>query len=366
MRRVAWERFDRDWRPRLDDEILEQWVVDANRPLTEPQASTPNDLEAVQLLLPVASDGPLDEGGLVIGPRRLNLTVGPTLPGHLSRSWAEQDGIAVQAVCLNYLRWSWAEARNPVLEFSRRRVVSSLEAAAVAQFCGDAWTKIEARYRSTAPDLWTALAEAAMAGGLADGPEFPDLNGWQHDVLVRHLAQRMAGTAPEVWSMHSVADITAEQLDLAVGEAWEDLFEEILRREGRLVLEDVDPGNTSTAWSEAVEAAVDKVRFTELLKLVLPRSRALALSRPDYQDLSLDEIGSILISEHVDLGLRGQQRWTTDDDIRVALLFWARPTALVNDTEWRDAMRRLLSDRQTARAVRYAALRYSASRGRRL
>lgn len=366
VRRVAWERHDRDWRPRLDGRILDVAVIDADRPLEEIRAASTDDAEAVRLLMPVADDGPVDEGGFVVGPRRLNAAASPTVSGHLGRSWRTGDGVAAQAVCVNYLRWSWAEARNPVLEVGRRRVAARLEAATVVQFCGDAWSKIEVRLVRKAPDSWTALAEAAMASGLAAGADFPALGGWKDGTLVRHLAQRMARMVPDLWSAGVVTDAAAEQLDLAVGEAWEDLFEEILRRDGRFVLEDVDPGNATTDWSDAVTIALDRVRFGDLLTFLLPRSRAMAISRPDYQDLSLDEVGTILIEEHLDLSLRGQPRWITDDDIRRALLFWARPAALATDAEWMNTMQRLLSDRQTARAVRYAALRYAASRGRRL
>lgn len=367
VRRVAWERNDRNWRPRLDDQILDLAMIDADRPLEQMCATFTDDAEAVRLLLPVASDGPVDEGGFVVGPQRLKLVAAaPTLPGHLGRCWRAADGVAAQAVCVNYLRWSWAEARNPVLEIGRRRVAACLEVATVVQFCGDAWAEIEARHGHMAPDRWTALAEAAMERGLAAGDEFPDLGGWKHGALVRHLAQRMAQMVPHLWSASVITEEAAEQLDLAVGEAWEDLFEEVLNRESRFVLEDVDPGNPAKDWSEAVVIALDRVRFGDLVTFVLPRSRALALCRPDYQDLSLEEIGAILVGDHVDLSPRGQPRWITDDDIRRALLFWARPAALSTDPEWMSAMQRLLSDRQTARAVRYAALRYAASRGRRV
>jgi hypothetical protein len=252
-----------------------------------------------------------------------------------------------------------------VLEVGRRRVAARLETASVAQFCGDAWSKIEARHGRAPTDPWTALAEAAIATGLAAGADFPDVGGWKQAALVRHLSQRMAGMVPGLWADGAVTDVSAEQLDRAVGEAWEDLFEEVLRREGRFVLEDVDPGNATAAWSDAVATALDRVRFAELLTLVLPRSRALALSRPNYQDLSLDEVGDILVGDHVDLSARGQPRWISDEDVRRGLLFWTRPAALSADPNWMSAMQRLLSDRQTARAVRYAALRHAASRGRR-
>jgi hypothetical protein len=366
VRRVAWERHDSEWRPRLDDQVLGLGAIDADRPLEEIRAVLTGDAENVLLLLPVAGDGPVDEGGFVVGPRRLHLTVSPTLPGRFGRSWRAADGISAQAVCLNYLRWSWAEARNPVLEVGRRRVAARLEAATVAQFCGEEWSRIEARHGRAAPDPWTALAEVAMAGGLAAGSDYPDLDAWKHGALLRHLAQRMSRLAPDLWAANAVTEEVAEQLDLAVGEAWEDLFEEVLRREGRFVLEDVDPGNAATDWSGAVVTALERVRFGDLLQFVLPRSRALALGQPNYQDMSLDEIGAILVGDHVDLGLRGQPRWLSDQDIDRALLFWGRPAALSTDPGWMSTMQRLLSDRQTARAVRYAALRFAASRGRRV
>jgi hypothetical protein len=364
VRRVAWERYDRDWRPRLEDQILDLEIIEADRPLEAMRPGKTDDADAVRLLLPVAGDGPVDQGGFVVGPRRLNVAASPTIPGHLGRSWRGGE-TAVQAICLNYLRWSWAEARNPLLEAGRRRVAARLEAASVVQFCGAAWSKIEAHYGRMAPDRWTALAEAAMAGGLAAGPDFPDLNGWKNAALVRHLAQRMAGMVPDLFAAGVVTDAAAEQLDLAVGEAWEDLFEEVLRREGRFVLEDVDPGNGTEDWTDAVVAALDRVRFAGLLPFVMPRSRAIALDHPEYQDLSLDEVGDILVANHVDLSARGQPRWISDHDVRRALLFWARPAALSTDPDWMGAMQRLLSDRQTARTVRYAALRHAASRGRR-
>lgn len=365
-RRVVWERHDNDWKPLLDLKLLPSGAIDADRPLDAVRVDPPAVDEAIRLLLPVEAGGPLDDCGFVVGPRRLTIGANPVLPPGLLRTWTSAGGGDVHSTTLNYLRWSWAEARNPVLEVGRRQVVATLEAATVSQFCGENWSGLEQHYRGGASDRWTALAEASVARGLAVGAGFPDLDGWKHGALVRHLSQRMSQTGAEIWSgVPQEVESAAERLDLAVGEAWEDLFGEVLRREGRFVLEDVDPGNTDAAWAEAASLARDRLNFGSMLELVLPRSRSAALGQPDYQDLSLDEVWRILIASHTDLNPRGQPRWLTDEDIRRGLMFWALPGALSSDPDWAQSLQRLLADRQTARAIRYGALRYSASRGRR-
>lgn len=366
FRPVVWERYDQGWRPRRDeDEILQVVAVSAERPLDEPTEIVA-DADDLRLLLPVSNGAPVDDGGFVLGPRRLNFGASPALDGRAGRSWHGLVGLGARAVCLNYLRWSWAEARNPLLEVGRRRVAARLETAAVTQFCGQLWSDLEARHGQGAPDLWTALADVATSRGLAAGGDFPEVEGWQAAALSRHLAQRFARVAPNLWNGAEVVDAVAERLDGAILEAWEDLLEEIFRREGRFVLADLDVGNDAADWTGAVRQAREKVCLGDLLTYLLPRARSVALSAPDYQDLSLEDVADILVRSHVDLSPRGQPRWISEDDIRRGFLFWARPGTLSTDPEWQASLQRLLSDRQTARALRYAALRYRASRGRRI
>lgn len=55
--------------------------------------------------------------------------------------------------------------------------------------------------------------------------------------------------------------------------------------------------------------------------------------------------------------------WTGPQVLRSGLMLWLAPALMLETEAWRDHLARLLSDRHTARAVRYVALRLRQAEG---
>lgn len=108
-----------------------------------------------------------------------------------------------------------------------------------------------------------------------------------------------------------------------------------------------------------VDRAREAARLPELSELVLPAPRAECLERVPYESSHLDDLIAALVSCHVDVQSRSG-RWLTPADLRALLYLFLAPERVMDDPEWRGRLLRFSADRFTARAVRYAALRYRA------
>ena len=91
--------------------------------------------------------------------------------------------------------------------------------------------------------------------------------------------------------------------------------------------------------------------------LILPESRWEPLQATTYARLSDDDLVSLLTRCHMDISRTAGIDWVGPQVLRSGLLLWLAPNQLLETEAWRDHLARLLSDRHTARAIRYVALR---------
>jgi hypothetical protein len=249
-------------------------------------------------------------------------------------------------------------------EYSRRAVVQSLERAAVEQLCGPSWVAAEDKLGAMPGDRWTVFAYVCMEKSLAYGEKLPQLQPEIYPRLVSRLQIHLRAAVPDLWTANldnRDPDALAEALDTAVLDAWDDLRKTLVE-EGRSAFDedDVNSGASAEVWKQAIQEAMNRLEISPLLKFVLPKRRAHALRVPDYAAQAAGDMVSLLDGTHVDV--QGNQRFLSRDDIAFAFRMWTFPRGFINAAGWKDVACKLLADRQTARAVRYAALRFRASR----
>jgi len=257
-----------------------------------------------------------------------------------------------------YLSWSLASAETVVGEGLRSSARRKLEDRLVAALCGDLWMKTEKSCRGLGTGFHRRLVAEAMKTDLVcgttafsplDDDQKHELAGYLEDCFRRILPVPDLIVLPdgEMWP----------EMDDAVLDAWERLSEKaVLNGAGEL---EFDAGNADGSWQKLVDRAREAARLPELSELVLPAPRAECLERVPYESSHLDDLIAALVSCHVDVQSRSG-RWLTPADLRALLYLFLAPERVMDDPEWRGRLLRFSADRFTARAVRYAALRYRA------
>jgi hypothetical protein len=213
--------------------------------------------------------------------------------------------------------------------------------------------------------FWATLADLAITRGMASGEGFPALADDHQESLRDCLAARFETTAPLLRVLPPAeVEALAPALDEAVNEAWEDHFQALERAGVGFHLEDeCDAGNDGSVWAAAVRDAEDRYQLAPLGRKLTPERRGRALMTFNYEAEGLPALAALLETEHVDLRMRAPH-WLAAGDIRRGLMFWTDPRAFGQEGEGAESLKKLLADRQTARAIRFAALRYALSRGR--
>ena len=367
MQAVRWERLKDVWTPLLDGDPVRVVGTPAGSPRRHPAELTGTTGPA--LLLPVLEDGrTLNGDGLVVGPRSMNfsLSLADEDIGDLGRSWDGPGDSGLCATSTAWVRWSSAETAHIILDLVRGRAVQLLERMMVRQLCGRGWLALEDEQINSWSSFWAALANVAIARGMASGKDFPPLAAEHHDALQGCLAACLQAAAPNLRSL-SPSDIEAlaPKLDEAVNEGWLDHFLALERAGERFPLDDeCDAFNEGAAWASAVREADDRHQLVSLGRKLTPQRRGYALTTFSYEFAGVADLISLLEVEHVDLRTRPPY-WLADGDIRRGLMFWTDPRAFGQDNRGSETLQKLLADRQTARSIRYAALRFALSRGRR-
>lgn len=359
-RPVTWELHDDRWAAWIGPDELQVVSIDPERPLDDPQPATG---DALSLRLPVSEGAPLDGFGLVAGAGLVKLGSTLDVTDDPRRRWSDDGNRSPARIIRSYIRWSAAETTNLRGELVRRPVADRLRAAAVAALCGREWARAEGRLRPPQGDLWSAVGEAAIDLGLTQAGFEMELSVIDRETLGRQLGARIRQIAPDLSSLPSDALSAFEQeLDGAVNEAWIDVFQEIWSRDRRVIYEDPDAGNSGADWIRAAAEGRKRLEIVGLRARVLPQTRAKALAALDYGTISIAELVRSLDEVHVDLAPRGSGRWLDLDDLRRGLTLWTSPAQLAEEPAWPDSLERLLTDRHTCRAIRYAALRHLAAR----
>jgi hypothetical protein len=280
------------------------------------------------------------------------------------REASSRDGVSGLAEMTGaYLAWRLAEAGDPVAHWLQHKCADSLEAGLVGLLCGDKWRQIEERLNLSVLSPAGALYVSAEQHGLLSGDDLPSVvRSPDADFLARRIRIRLHQAIPDhETAIAEWSDDLGGELDLAVIEAYEDLRKQMLD-EGRDAFEEPDMTRDARTWLLALERARDIPRLSMFQALVLPSARWESLSTFSYETATEDEIIDLLDSCHVDAFRRPGLRWIGRPELRAILELWISPRSLIEAGEWQQHLAKSLSDMQTARAVRYAALRRKLSR----
>lgn len=360
---VEWQDVDGAWQAYDEGSALELMIAGAGQPLTSrPAVAEHRADEETVLLVPVVDGIAQLAAATCVSPAAARMITSVELPRRISRQkFLAGDGAGLAAVLEGYLGWSLARPSNVIAAMKSRQVSHALEKMLVTQLCGERWAGAEEKTPLLSGDAWQCLARVAIGSGLAAGGALPEINPREYRLIEPLIAVAMKLAVPDLWevSEEPEADSFAEAMDMAVIDAYEEFGREYAGSSD--AFDDVDTSGAPEAWLRAVRDTVERRSGTALAKLVLPPKRALALQVVDYSEVVPEEVISLLDQHHLDL-TRSGARWLSLPDLRAAFLLWTNPAQLLRCEGWSAAIERLLEDQQTARAVRYAALRFRASR----
>jgi hypothetical protein len=201
-----------------------------------------------------------------------------------------------------------------------------------------------------------------MEHSLTKGGALPELDPADYPVLTANLEREFRTAVPDLWELETLdqeAERLSYDLDYAVIRAYEAL-RATMTAQGRVPFEEPDTINEPASWLRAIRETRERSEMRRLSTLLLPSSRAEALRAPDYAILSSTDVLELLEEVHVDV--QSRPRWLSKDDLRLAFMIWTEPGTVISTPDWRGSMTRLLADMQTARAARYAAIRFRAAR----
>lgn len=259
------------------------------------------------------------------------------------------------------IAWRTAFAPTAVTEALRARSAQLVEDSLVATICGEDWLETERRSRSMSGGFHRRLALLACERKLAMGDDkcFSPLPTEHEQALFALLesAFRLALPDPEIITLPE--DEYWPELDDAVNDAWEGLIASMHPHVAELLWSDANCPDR--VWHSAVQDAKAMNVLPQLAKWILPNSRRDALTVFDYEATSFPDLVAEIEVCHHDLTRTGG-RWITPADMRALLLLFLAPAQLLVEPEWRGRIARFGSDRFSARAIRYAALRKSALR----
>jgi hypothetical protein len=362
---IEWEEAEGVWHASSGDEGLTIQVAEASEPLA------PANLEPVhattgrfQLLLPLQDDKPQLSDGLCVGPTSLRPRWTISIPDRVLRQVSSRDeGVGFGPALEAYLAWTLSGSEHLLASLNSKLVAARLEKVLVRQLCGQRWISTEERTPLLPGDPWAGLALVAIESELAAGGCLPAVPESSRQHFEQLLARHLKSAFPALWegAGPSEPDAFAEAMDLAVIDAYEELGRR-LEAGGQDGFEDVDTAGEPAAWIRAYEDTVARQCGRPLARLVLPESRASGLLSADYSKLLADEVIGLLNDLHADLNSRGTPRWLSAEDLALAFALWVNPARVLQSNDWKSRLERLLDDRPTSRAVRYAALRFRSSR----
>lgn len=268
-----------------------------------------------------------------------------------------QNRLGFQSLGVSYIAWRAAQPTNIFAERERYSICAALEAALVQQFCGSSWRSIEADGGGLVGNAHDALVRICMSRGISSGKRFPKLEADEKIKLRKGLFERLLLIAPNISDL--IFEQSFEQLDFAIMSTYEEI-NTIRANMGNAVFDDPDIFNDDSLWRDAIEQALKEALIPAFQPLLLPTSRWVNLSGFDYKNSGLDDIVQALWNSHVDASRASGNRWLSRRELLSGLQLWANPRMLPVTSGWRSDLSKLLSDRQTSRAIRYAALRLRA------
>jgi hypothetical protein len=328
--------------------------------------ATGNDVR----LLRAGHDHPLQAGGYCIGPRiwRASDASVARKPARLLRQFEGTRDKAADGRSLvdALIGWAAASVDHPVTQYRRGQIVRQLEGWMIEQLCGEAWAEQEAalaerRGRSFVSAFLNACARLGI--GYCD----VNLSRAQRALLNRILARVIEARALPI-SLETSREPINEDLAIALDELFNDgyaLLHEDIESVGDDCPfspdDDIDVGEVSENWDRALRAAASEAALNALVDLLRPLDAGDMLSIADFESMLPDDVVDLLHDWIVKSRPAHHARNWNRDLVESAYWLFAKP-AVAARLSWKAATERLLADRFSARAIRYAALRAGAMR----
>ncbi|WP_298089529.1 hypothetical protein [uncultured Sphingomonas sp.] len=320
----------------------------------------PSDAKGLRLLVADASDQEALSAALVLDSGQPTLVPQTCIVPPVIREALSASGrLGLVDLARSTIAWKLAQCRNAVSDWQRTLIVDELEAAVTRMLCGDTWLELEKDLDLTILSSHGALVHCAWRKWLTRGDDLPVIATRSDRARLNgYLIQRFRDEIPDVsLALSEWDDDTAGNLDLAVIDAYDDLrrYHEDL---GHETFEEPDMSRPAHVWKAALQEAADLATLPMFKPLILPARRWNALVSAWYGELTQDELVDLLDSCHVDSFRRPGFRWMGRSEIRTLLQFWLSPAQVMAAENWAESLAHALSDIQTARAIRYVALRW--------
>ncbi|WP_252259821.1 hypothetical protein [Erythrobacter aurantius] len=362
---VDWHRNGNSWRAVSETGELELSRSMIEAPLLrERYDETTETQDVFTVFVPDKQGETIFEGAIADGPGKLDLgTIEPGLPTEVLRTLAgSSEAAGFRETLEGYLLWSCARPTHSVASLVARRVAGAIEAKIVQQLCGTEWVKAETRSQISGGSLHDVLASEALESGLIAEEEIPPIPEARRQTFLKILSSKIeaAWTIMPLDPEQIDFELFADRMDVAAADAYEEFASHV---DGPDVekFENADPYSEPPLWRNAHRMAVGRISGRLMSQLILPTERGKQLQEWDYRQSSAKLI-SLLAELHADLSPRGQRKWIDASILQDGFHLWIEPSELLKTDDWLSSISRFLQDRQTARAVRYAALRYRASR----
>ena len=362
---VSWFNNDGVWHALSDDRELDIACSEADSPLClTAYEGSDRPSSTFRVLVPIADGTPVYLGAICDGPETLKPgDIDPRLPHKAARTMESGKDIASFPETIHgYLLWMVARPAHPIASLASHTVAGRIEELIAEQLCGRRWVEAERRSQISAGSLFDVLATQAIETELAAGGELPPVPATLQELFERRLSEEMRSAWPQLSADMLDIDLEkfAEEMDGAVTATYEGLAEHLDGDEAQ-AFKDVDPYSEPSNWQSALRSAISRMSGRPLSKMILPAERGNQLQTWDYS-LPEAQLVSLLAEIHTDLSSRGQKQWITAANIQDCLHLWTEPPEVLKSDDWQTSLAKFLQDRQTARAVRYAALRYRAAR----
>ncbi|MCW5140693.1 hypothetical protein [Burkholderia cenocepacia] len=340
------------------------FMASSKEPLKVTSACDQNN--SSDIVLYRAGNGvPLLAGGLCFGRKiwRANDAEFTAVPTRLLRQFKGGRGNTADArsVVEALISWSAATVDHPVTQFRRGRVVEQLDRWMIQQLCGIEWADREANLavrRETSLGAAFLNACASLKVGFAN-IDLPD----EHQNLLCRILLRLIDSR----GLRALLQADVKSIDEDFGIAFDDVFNdaysilyETIKSSGEICLfnpdEDIDVGEVAEDWIRARYVASSEVMLTDLVGLLRPLGAGDALGAEEFETMLPDNVIDLL---HIWISRYGPthhaRNWNRE---LVEAAYWllAKP-AVAAGLPWESATERLLADRFSARAIRYAALR---------
>lgn len=362
---VDWHRDGNSWRAVSETGELELSRSLIEAPLRRERYDGATETHDVfTVFVPDKQGETIFQGARADGPGKLDLgIIEPGLPTEVSRTLAGTSTAAgFRETIEGYLLWSCARPTHSVASLVARRVAGAIETRIVRQLCGYEWVAAEVRSQISGGSLHDILAAQALESGLITEEQIPAIP----EALRRTFLATLSSNIMAAWP---ILPLDPERIDFdhfadRMAEAAADAYEEFASHFEGPVAEDFEnayPYSDPDSWRSAHRSAVDRISGKLMSRLILPRERGRQLQEWDYRQPSAKLI-SLLAELHADLSPRGQRKWIDASLLQDGFHLWIEPSELLKTDDWFGSISRFLQDRQTARAVRYAALRFRASR----